>query len=104
MSQTNNFGVNQDSMAAAPSDETADIKSASLEETAQQQGLRIDRRYTLPGVHPFDTIEWEPRSSVIYNEKGEAIFEKNEVEVPSNWSQLAADIAVSKYFRKAGRA
>ncbi len=102
MSQTNNFGVNQDSMAVAPSDETADIKPSSLEETAQPQGLKIDRRYTLPDVHPFDAIEWESRSSVIYNEKGEAIFEKNEVEVPSNWSQLAADIAVSKYFRKAG--
>ena len=35
MSQTNNFGVNQDSMAVAPSDETADIKPSSLEETAQ---------------------------------------------------------------------
>ena len=102
MSQTNNFGVNQDSMAVAPSDETADIKPSSLEETAQPQGLKIDRRYTTPDVHPFDAIEWESRSSVIYNEKGEAIFEKNEVEVPSNWSQLAADIAVSKYFRKAG--
>ena len=102
MSQTNDFGVNQDSIVAAPSDETADIKPSSLEETAQQQGLKIDRRYTLPGVHPFDTIEWEPRGSVIYNEKGEAIFEKNEVEAPSNWSQLAVDIAVSKYFRKAG--
>ena len=102
MSQANDFGVNQDSIVGAPSDETADIKPSVLEETAQQQGLKIDRRYTLPGVHPFDTIEWEPRSSVIYNEKGEAIFEKDEVEVPSNWSQLAADIAVSKYFRKAG--
>ena len=102
MSQANDFGVNQDSIVGAPSDETADIKPSPLEETAQQRGLKIDRRYTLPGVHPFDTIEWEPRSSVIYNEKGEAIFEQNEVEVPSNWSQLAADIAVSKYFRKAG--
>ena len=74
MSQTNDFGVNQDSMAVAPSDETADIKASSLEETAQKRGLEIDRRYTTPDVHPFDTIEWESRSSVIYNEKGEAIF------------------------------
>ena len=48
MSQANNFGVNQDSIAAAPSDETADIKPSPLEETAQQQGLKVDRRYTLP--------------------------------------------------------
>ncbi len=103
MSQTKDFGVKQDSIATAPSDETADIKPSSLlEETTQKRGLKIDRRYTTSDVHPFDAIGWEPRSSVIYNEKGEVIFEKKAVEVPSSWSQLAADIAVSKYFRKAG--
>ena len=76
MSQTNDFGINQDSIAAAPSDETADIEPSSLEDTAQKRGLKINRRYTTPGVHPFDTIEWEHRSSIIYNEKGEVIFEK----------------------------
>ena len=29
MSQTNDFGVNQDSIATAPSDETADIEPSS---------------------------------------------------------------------------
>ena len=67
-----------------------------------KRGLEINRRYTTPDVHPFQAIKWEYRDSVIYDEKGDVIFEKKDVEVPSKWSQLASDIAVSKYFRKAG--
>ncbi len=97
-----NDQINKDSIAAAPSDETTDIEHAPPYEGGQKRGLKIDRRYTMPGVHLFDEIEWEHRISVIYNEKGEVIFEQKAVEVPSSWSQLATDIAVSKYFRKAG--
>ena len=28
-------------------------------------GLRIDRRFTSPDVHPFDEIEWETRDAII---------------------------------------
>ena len=47
-------------------------------------------------------LKWEHRDSAIYDEKGEVIFQQTEVEVPTSWSQLATDIAASKYFRKAG--
>ncbi|MCY3564457.1 MAG: adenosylcobalamin-dependent ribonucleoside-diphosphate reductase, partial [bacterium] len=33
---------------------------------------------------------------------GSVVFEMRDAEVPANWSQVAADILVSKYFRKAG--
>src|SRR5207302_3347187 len=33
---------------------------------------------------------------------GEVVFKMDDAEVPSEWSQLATDVAVSKYFRKAG--
>ena len=66
------------------------------------RGLPLQRRYTRPGVHPFEEIEWERRRSVITDEKGRIIFEANDCEVPRSWSQLATDIVVSKYFRKAG--
>ena len=62
----------------------------------------ISRHFTTPGVHPFDMVTWEERNSRISNERGETIFELKNVEVPSTWSQLATDIVVSKYFRKAG--
>ncbi|GIX07185.1 MAG: hypothetical protein KatS3mg115_1588 [Candidatus Poribacteria bacterium] len=69
---------------------------------ATPEGLRIPRYFTTPEVHPFDAVEWEERRSVITSEKGEVIFECDHVRVPKSWSQLATDIMVSKYFRKAG--
>jgi len=63
------------------------------------QGLEFPRYFTLPGVDPFDEIEWEVRSAVIGNEKGAVVFEQRDVEIPSFWSQQATNIVVSKYFR-----
>ena len=65
-------------------------------------GLSIRRMYTQPDIHPFEQIEWVERSAKITSERGTVIFEQDNVEVPRNWSQLATDIAVSKYFRKSG--
>ncbi len=65
-------------------------------------GLAFERHFTKSTVHPFDEIEWEHRDSAIYNEKGNVIFKQDNVEVPVFWTQLATDIAASKYFRKAG--
>ncbi len=62
-------------------------------------GLRIQRFFTQPGVHPFDQVEWELRSATIANERGEMIFEQRDVEIPKTWSQLATNVVVSKYFR-----
>ncbi len=66
------------------------------------RGLKIERRYTQPGQHPFSEVVWEKRRSVISNPDGSIVFEMNDAEVPAFWSQLATDIAVSKYFRRAG--
>jgi len=63
------------------------------------RGIEVERRYTTPGVHPFDAVEWERRDAVIGNEKGEKIFEQRGVEVPKAWSQTATNVVVSKYFR-----
>lgn len=65
-------------------------------------GLAFARHFTKSAVHPFDEIEWENRDAAIYNEKGNVIFKQEQVEVPTFWTQLATDIAASKYFRKAG--
>ena len=65
-------------------------------------GLTFTPYFTTSGVHPYDLLEWERRDAVIYNEKGDVIFKQEQVEVPTNWTQLATDIASSKYFRKAG--
>ena len=68
------------------------------EQKAQRRGLAFRRYYTKPGVHPFDEIEWELRTAIISNEKGETIFEQKNVEVPKPWSLTATNVVVSKYF------
>ena len=66
---------------------------------ADRQGLEFPRYFSHAGSDPFDEIEWTPRSAVIGNEQGEVVFEQRDAEVPAFWSQQAANIVVSKYFR-----
>ena len=47
---------------------------------------------------PFETSQWDLRSAAIKDENGNALFEQNNCEVPSDWSQLATNVVVSKYF------
>src|SRR5512139_3717192 len=70
--------------------------------TPLASGVRVPRRFTRPGVNPLDAIEWDKRRTVISNPDGSVVFKMDAVEVPADWSQLATDIVVSKYFRKAG--
>ena len=64
--------------------------------------MRITRRFTQPGQDVFSSVQWTKRSSKIANLDGSVVFEMNDAEIPADWSQLATDIMVSKYFRKAG--
>jgi ribonucleoside-diphosphate reductase alpha chain len=66
------------------------------------RGLTIERHYTRPGVDPFSEVSWTTRKSVIKEPDGTVVFAVEKAEVPKEWSQLATDIIVSKYFRKAG--
>jgi len=63
--------------------------------------VRIRRMFSTPGVDPFDEVEWERRSAVIQDDKGNTVFEQRDVEMPAGWSQLATNVVVSKYFRGA---
>lgn len=49
--------------------------------------------------HPYDEIVWEKRTAKITKGDGTAVFEQQNVEVPSFWTQTATDIVASKYFR-----
>jgi ribonucleoside-diphosphate reductase alpha chain len=64
--------------------------------------MKITRRFTKAGQDPFSSVEYEKRTSRIANPDGSVVFEMNDAEIPRQWSQLATDIMVSKYFRKAG--
>ncbi|MFM9170679.1 MAG: vitamin B12-dependent ribonucleotide reductase, partial [Phycisphaerales bacterium] len=64
--------------------------------------MRIARRFTTAGKDVYASVEWTTRSSRISNSDGSTVFEMHDAQVPATWSQLATDIVVSKYFRKAG--
>jgi len=63
------------------------------------RGVELPRHFTRPGEDPFESVEWEIRTAKITNEKGEAVFEQTDAEIPKGWSQLATNVVVSKYFR-----
>ncbi|HEY4710628.1 MAG TPA: vitamin B12-dependent ribonucleotide reductase [Candidatus Acidoferrales bacterium] len=69
------------------------------EQTARRTtGLEFPRRFTDGKLHPFDAVEWERRTALIGNDKGQVIFRQENVEVPKSWSQTATNIVTSKYF------
>src|SRR3954465_77105 len=76
----------EDSMETAP-------QTAFAPEVVPGRALTIERYFTTPGVHPFDTIEWELRTAAVGS------FRQEDVEFPKTWSQKATNIVAQKYFR-----
>ena len=64
--------------------------------------MRIERRYTKAGQSPYADIAFRLTASEIRNPDGSVVFHADNVEVPKDWSQVAADVLAQKYFRKAG--
>ncbi len=73
-------------------------KSAANTPRTESDGITVERRFTTPGVHPFDEIEWELRDAVIGDPENPA-FEQRGAEFPKSWSQNATNIVAQKYFR-----
>jgi ribonucleoside-diphosphate reductase alpha chain len=77
----------------------SDSRSAAAPSvTASGAGVSVPRRFTDPGTHPFDCVEWEIRDAVI-GDPADPAFEQRDVEFPSTWSQNATNIVAQKYFR-----
>jgi ribonucleoside-diphosphate reductase alpha chain len=70
--------------------------------TRSAKGLQFSRHFTKQGTSPYDMFEYDYRTSIIKNTSGEVVFQMDNVEVPTQWSQIATDILAQKYFRKAG--
>ena len=73
-------------------------QTALMDDVQPGQALSISRYFTTPGVHPFDTVEWEIRDARI-GHGGKVAFEQKDVEFPTTWSQNATNIVAQKYFR-----
>lgn len=88
------------SRANASVGKTLSVKPAGKK--ASNGSIGFQRVFTRPGVDPFSSVEYVRTTSKIKDTDGKTVFEMKGVEVPATWSQLAIDILVSKYFRKAG--
>jgi ribonucleoside-diphosphate reductase alpha chain len=73
-------------------------RATSKASRTTEKGLVIERRFTSPGVHPYDELEWETRDAIIGDPENPA-FRQEGVEFPSTWSQNATNIVAQKYFR-----
>lgn len=60
--------------------------------------MRIEPYFCPMGGDPFDTVEWDFRTAAIKDENGKVLFEQTDCEVPKDWSALATNVVVSKYF------
>ncbi len=103
-------------MSAASVASSSHGQSAAEPKPARRKGLHVPRRATnvhqpagggtpdkaLTAQEVLDSVEWTRRPAKISGADGEVVFKMDDAEVPLEWSQLATDVAVSKYFRKAG--
>ncbi len=64
--------------------------------------MRFERRFTADGQAAYANIEFRHATSEIRNPDGTIVFRAENIEVPTQFSQVATDILAQKYFRKAG--
>ena len=64
----------------------------------KRRGMVVPRVFSVEGSNPFDLVEWDSRAAEIKDERGRAIFQQLDCEVPRNWTQLATNVVASKYF------
>ena len=60
--------------------------------------MDVERYFSDENVSPFDQVKWVKRNASITDEKGNVVFEQNNVQMPEYYSQLATKVVVSKYF------
>jgi len=69
---------------------------------AKVNGLKIERKFTESGKDPFNKLNWNKRDVEIRNFDGSVAFSMKNVNLPDNYSQVAANVLSQKYLRKAG--
>ncbi len=67
-------------------------------EQATGKALGFASEFCPADTDPFSTVEWELRTASIKDENGGVLFEQTDCEIPSDWSPLATNVVVSKYF------
>jgi ribonucleoside-diphosphate reductase alpha chain len=91
------FGARTTERTTLPMESGADAEGNGVRR--RPRGVAFNRHYTRDGVNPFDAVEWTLRTAVIATDKGEVLFRQDNCEIPAEWTQMAANVVVSKYFR-----
>ena len=60
--------------------------------------MQVEPYFCPADKDPFDTVEWQSRTASIKDENGGVLFEQTDCQVPADWSALATNVVVSKYF------
>ena len=85
-------------MKSASASTATSTENTPSQATETAEALLKEHSFARPGCHPYNEIEWERRTASIKDENGRAIFEQDNIEVPSAFSELATKILASKYF------
>jgi ribonucleoside-diphosphate reductase alpha chain len=91
--------VREETMATAEQAQVTETSGEVVNTVVDDETSVAPKRYfTIPGVDPFEQIEWELRDAHIPGKDGPT-FEQKDVEFPKFWSQTATNIVAQKYFR-----
>lgn len=64
--------------------------------------MKIQKIFTKNAKSPYDLFKYTKRNSILRNPDGSIVFQMENIEVPTHWSQVATDVLAQKYFRKTG--
>ncbi|MCB9895931.1 MAG: adenosylcobalamin-dependent ribonucleoside-diphosphate reductase [Planctomycetes bacterium] len=83
--------------------EVTDVNTENKASTSKAcpTGVAIPRLFTKAGEDVLGKVKYARRGTKITNPDGSVVFQMDGAEIPADWSQLATDIMISKYFRKA---
>ena len=65
----------------------------------KRRRLRHVRTFSTALANPLDEVKWRTTDAIINDADGKPIFEQRNVEVPEKWSDRAAKIVASRYYR-----
>ncbi len=101
-SSNENAGSTGLTSASSDSANSGGVKTGRVSSGSVKTGATFKPVFVARDEDPYSQVKWTRRTSQITGADGKVVFAMDNAEVPESWSQLATDIVVSKYFRKAG--
>ncbi len=65
---------------------------------ASSPGLTVQRRFTRAGESVWESVAWRRVHAEIRSADGGVVFQQENVEAPTSWSEQAVRVAAAKYF------